>query len=233
MFSSESPQLFTRNMRAFRGKARGFCSLRCVLGGKSCVLFPDEVRGRGEKARLGGTACRAGKKKTEGRNLSVYANLKLNVRWNNGYKYTTFRKQCQVFRGFFLWVWHFHLGLFLSSARNSPPSKKEEYPKGEVVGRKRIPWKNVFSALCSLPPRPLGTPPPRRRGIKLLLKLKSGGSYRQAPSSTSLTTSTFFVCPSIRKRLSVRSPTSQAISSPAHSSHCCSLRRRENLRSVR
>lgn len=44
---------------------------------------------------------------------------------------------------------------------------------------------------------------------------------------------TFLVFSSIRKRLSVRSPTSQIISSPQQSSHCCSLRTMENLRSVK
>ena len=44
-------------------------------------------------------------------------------------------------------------------------SGEEEYPQGEVVAIHSVLF---FIALCSLPPRPLGTPPPRRRGIKIL-----------------------------------------------------------------
>ncbi len=37
---------------------------------------------------------------------------------------------------------------------------KEEYPKGEVVGRKNL----IYRFVIDLPPRSLGTPPPERRG---------------------------------------------------------------------
>ena len=47
-------------------------------------------------------------------------------------------------------------------------SWEEEYPKGEVVGRKYSFERIISSVLCSLPPRPLGTPPPRRRGMEIV-----------------------------------------------------------------
>ena len=48
---------------------------------------------------------------------------------------------------------------------------KEEYPKGEVVAIHAVEQSLMFKALCSLPPRPLGTPPPRRRGVEILRQI--------------------------------------------------------------
>ena len=87
--------LFLQNLRAFARQAAG-------LGEKSPGLSDNEVRDWGDKVRSLGNGVPRGHKKTVGRCLSVYAKLKLNVRWNNGYKYNTFRKECQEVGEFIL-----------------------------------------------------------------------------------------------------------------------------------
>ena len=87
--------LFLQNLRAFARQAAG-------LGEKSPELSDNEVRDWGDKVRRLGNEVPRGYKKTVGQCLSVYAKLKLNVRWNNECKYNTFRKECQE-------VWEFIL----------------------------------------------------------------------------------------------------------------------------
>ena len=66
-----------------------------------------------------------------------------------------------------------------------------------------------------------------------VIPLRSQGVTGLSPAVRSRTVSIRFVEAPMRKRLSVLSPISQIISSPQHNTHCCSLRKRENFRSVR
>ena len=69
-----------------------------------------------------------------------------------------------------------------------------------------------------------------RRFVARLFPTSEGKSHYSLTIRTSVT---LRVCSSTRKRLSVRSPTSQTMSSPQHNTHWRCFCRRENLRSVR